>query len=469
MNQDLEMVVGLEMHLQLKTSSKMFCSCSTEFAAPANTNTCPICLGWPGTLPSLNQRAVLYGLQGALALNCEINLESWFDRKNYFYPDLPKGYQITQYQKPLGYNGTFRMKKKNFAIQRVHLEEDAGKINYNNGNMEIDFNRAGITLLEIVTEPVISSPEEARSFLRELRLLFLYMEISDCNMEEGSLRCDANISLRKVGEELSPNQVELKNMNSFQSIARALEYEGKRQSKILSEGELIKRETRGWDEREQKTYFLRSKEQGFDYRYFPEPDLPRILLEQEFVNSVGNNLPQAPGERQKKWMEEWGIGDEEAAVLIAQKPRAEFFEKTACLAHPQEVAKWIKENLLQFDFPRETPPEYLAEIINRVEEGELSSTQGKEVLQLVLETGKKPGEIIREKGWKQVSDEVYINQIVEKVLEENPEVVQDYFSGKEKAIQNLIGQAMKISKGQANPQLVGDLMARKLKEREKNG
>lgn len=469
MSRALEMVVGLEIHLQLKTSSKMFCSCSTEFAAPANTNTCPICLGWPGTLPSLNQRAVLFGLQGALGLNCDINLESLFDRKNYFYPDLPKGYQITQYQKPLGYSGTFRVGKKDFTIQKVHLEEDAGKINYINGNMEIDFNRAGIPLLEIVTEPEISSPEQARDFLRELRLFFLYLEISDCNMQEGSLRCDANISMRRVGEELSPNQVELKNVNSFQAVARALEYEGKRQSKILNEGGLIKRETRGWDGGEQKTYFLRSKKHGVDYRYFSEPDLPPILLKQEFVNSVMGNLPRQPGERQKKWTEEWEIGEEEAAVLIAQKPRAEYFEKTACLAPPQEVAKWIKENLLQFDFPLEIPPEDLADIINRVGVGELSSTKGKEVLQLALESRKKPGEIIREKGWKQVSDEEFIKQIVEKVLQENPEVVQDYLSGKEKAIQNLIGKAMKISEGRANPRLVGNFLASKLKERENNG
>ncbi len=464
-----ETIIGLEIHLQLKTRSKIFCSCSTDFSAPANTNTCPICLGWPGSMPALNQKAVLLALRGAVALNCKINRESSFDRKNYFYPDLPKGFQITQYFRPLGFEGFFQVGENKVGIQRVHLEEDAGKTIYNGEEVEIDYNRAGIPLVEIVTEPDLVSPDQARDFLRELRLLLLYLGISDCNMEEGSLRCDANISISTGGEKTGENQVELKNLNSFQAIARALEYEQNRQKALKKGGEEIARETRGWDTTEEKTFLLRSKEESVDYRYFPEPDLPVLVLEEGLIDSVRMDLPEKPQERKKRWEREWKIEKEETEVLISQQARADFFEKTARLAPPREAAKWIKENLVNFDFPPEISPEELGDIINRVRAGELSTSRGKDVLQLCLESGKNPARIIQEKGWTQVSDEDYIEKLVDRVLEENPGVVDDYLSGKDKAIRFLIGQAMKLSQGQANPGLVWDLMERKLEERKNYG
>ncbi len=469
MEKEFKTIIGLEIHLQLKTLSKMFCSCSTEFAAPANTNTCPVCLGWPGTLPSVNQKAVLFGLKGALALNCRINRESGFDRKNYFYPDLPKGFQITQYARPLGFEGFFTLGEKNIGIRRVHLEEDAGRTIYNQGNGEIDFNRAGIPLVEIVTEPDIESPGEARDFLKDLRLLILYLGISDCSMEEGSFRCDANISLKGEEEKISQNQVELKNLNSFQAIFRALEYEEKRQKKALLDGEEIKGETRGWDEKEGKTFLLREKGKKEDYRYFPEPDLPDLILRQDLIGSVAEDIPEPPMQREKRWQEEWGIGKEETGVLISDKAKADYFEKAANFASPKEVAKWIKEHLYAHVFPLEIPPEYLSEIIKMVEEGDLSFPQGKEVLKETLETGRKPGEIIDDKGWKQISNQEYIEELIEEIIENNPGVVQDYLAGKEKAIQNLMGKGMKKSEGQANPQTLRSLLEERLKGREEDG
>ncbi len=460
--------IGLEIHVQLNTSSKMFCSCPTDFAAPANTSTCPVCLGWPGTLPSLNKNAVELGLQTALALRCRIQQVSQFDRKNYFYPDLPKGYQITQHFRPLGLDGEMNIKNRRIKINRVHLEEDAGKTVDQNGEALIDYNRAGIPLVEIVTGPDISSPEEAREFLKELRLLLLYGNISDCSMEEGSLRCDANISLAFTNSGNNGGRVELKNLNSFQALSRALQYEIERQTDILDRDGLISPETRGWEEQEQKTYFLRSKESGEDYRYFPDPDLPSLYLDEKEIKRVEEEVPESPASRIQRWQEDLGLEEEECRFLISRKDRAWLFEEVAFLTSPREVARWIKENLAGKKNLDRFPPQFLAETIKMVENGSLNSTQGKEVLELSFQQKKDPAEIVREKGWEQISQPEYIEDLVLQVLEENPEAVKDFLEGKERALRHLMGKAMERSRGQANPEMVRKELQKKLREQQRN-
>jgi len=466
-----ETVIGLEVHVELSTESKIFCGCSTQFGAPPNTNTCPICLGHPGVLPVLNRRAVEYAMKAALALNCEIAEHTKFDRKNYFYPDLPKAYQISQYDQPIGQNGWIEIEidgqKKRIGIIRLHLEEDAGKSMHQEGGFDtlVDFNRVGVPLIEIVSAPDIRSPEEARLYLEKLRSILLYTEVSDVKMEEGSLRCDANISLRPVGQKEFGTKTELKNMNTFSGVQRALEYEVKRQAALLDAGEKVIQETRRWDEGRKETIAMRSKEEAHDYRYFPEPDLVRLHIPREWVEEIRNSIPELPDSRKARYVREYGLPDYDAGVITASKKLADYFEAAVATgADAKSISNWImvellgymNKNNLEIDQVKMTP-ENLAKMVQLIEKGTISGKIAKTVFAEMLESGKDPETIVKEKGLVQISDEGAIREIVEKVIAANPQSVNDYRNGKERALGFLVGQVMKETKGKANPQLVNKL------------
>lgn len=473
---DYEVIIGLEVHAELLTDSKIFCSCTTEFGGDPNTHCCPVCLGLPGVLPVTNEKAIELGVKAALALNCEISPYSKFDRKNYFYPDLPKAYQISQYDLPLARNGYLEIevdgKTKRIGITRVHLEEDAGKLVHSEtGNYSlVDYNRTGVPLIEIVTEPDLRSPAEAKIFLEKLKSILQYAEVSDCKMQEGSLRCDANVSIRPVGSKEFGTKTELKNMNSFKAVQKGLEYEVKRQKKLLERGEKIIQETRRWDENSNKTYAMRSKEEAHDYRYFPEPDLPPIVLEKDYIEKIRKTLPEMPHARKKRYIEEYGLPEYDAGVITSSKALADFFEE--CVREYDEaktVSNWVMGELLgtlnamdkEID---EIPltPKHLADMLKLMDKGTISGKIAKKVFKEMIETGKTPDEIVEEKGLKQIADEGELSKIVDKVMADNPKSVEDYRAGKKKAIGYLVGQVMKETRGKANPQLVNKLLQEKL-------
>ncbi len=467
-----ETVIGLEVHAELSTESKIFCGCSTQFGAPPNTNTCPVCLGHPGVLPVLNRRAVEYAMKAALALNCEIAEHTKFDRKNYFYPDLPKAYQISQYDQPIGQNGWIEIeidgRKKRIGIIRLHLEEDAGKSMHQEGGFDtlVDFNRVGVPLIEIVSAPDIRSPEEARLYLEKLRSILLYTEVSDVKMEEGSLRCDANISLRPVGQKEFGTKTELKNMNTFSGVQRALEYEEKRQAKVLDAGHQVVQETRRWDENRKETVAMRSKEEAHDYRYFPEPDLVTLHITREWVDEIRKSLPELPDSRKARYVRDYGLPEYDAEVITASKKMADFFESAVATgADAKSVSNWImvellgylNKNNLEIDQVKLTP-QNLAKMVQLIEKGTISGKIAKTVFAEMLESGKDPDAIVKDKGLVQISDEGAIKEIVVKVVAANPQSVEDYRNGKERALGFLVGQVMKETKGKANPQLVNKLL-----------
>lgn len=471
-----ETVIGLEVHVELHTNSKIFCGCSTEFGAPANTHTCPICLGHPGVLPVLNRQAVEYAMKAAMALNCEIADISKFDRKNYFYPDSPKAYQISQYDQPIGQNGWVDIEvdgeMKRIGITRLHLEEDAGKLTHVEGGFAslVDFNRVGTPLIEIVSEPDIRSPEEARAYLEKIRAIMLYCEVSDVKMEQGSLRCDANISLRPFGQKEFGTKTELKNMNSFSGVQKALEYEEMRQAGVLLEGGRIVQETRRWDESQRKTLSMRSKEEAHDYRYFPDPDLVRLYIEEEWKARVLASIPELPDARKARYVSVFGLPSYDAEVITASKKLADFFEES--LRYTQDaktVSNWIMGDLLgylntnnlELDDVKITG-QALGEMIGLIEKGTISGKIAKTVFKEMIESGKKPQQIVEEKGLMQISDEGAILAVVAQVIEANPQSVADYKAGKERAIGFLVGQVMKETKGKANPGLVNKLIIEKL-------
>ncbi len=471
MKREYESVIGLEVHVQLKTTSKMFCSCSTDFNAPPNSNTCPVCLGLPGALPVLNEGVLKGAIRVGLALNCSINLYSTFDRKNYFYPDLPRGYQISQYGQPLCISGCLEISPDcRVGIRRIHLEDDAGRLVHGAGDeLFIDYNRAGMPLIEIVTEPHISTPQEARLFLEELKAILEYLQVSDCNMEEGSLRCDANISLRLSKTEALGEKVELKNMNSFRAIERALEFEINRQAELLKEGKVIYQETRSWDEDLKRTKLMRRKEEAQDYRYFPEPDLPPLKMTQELVDDLKKSLPELPRERRERFIKEFKLPDYDVSILTGDRDLADFFEEAAQRTSPKEVSNWLmgellrylnEENITMKDIPLK--PGQLVELIELTERGELSSSMAKDVFKEMCKEGKCPGDVMEEKGLKQISDREHLENIVLEILEKNPGPVEDYKEGKKKALGFLIGQVMKRTQGKANPQIVNELMIERL-------
>lgn len=477
---EYETVIGLEVHVELKTKSKIFCSSSTEFGGEPNTHVCPVCLGLPGTLPVLNREVVEYAIRAALALNCSIAEYAKFDRKNYFYPDLPKAYQISQYDLPIARNGYLEIetadgKTKQIGINRLHMEEDAGKL-VHQGTISttpyslVDYNRCGTPLIEIVSEPDMYSPEEARAYLEKLKAILQYTEVSDCRMEEGSLRCDANVSVRPVGSDRFGTKTEIKNMNSFKALQRALTYEVERQIEVLESGGRIVQETRTWDEGKGVTLSMRSKEEAHDYRYFPEPDLPPLVIDREWVKRIYASLPELPSERKTRYVREYGLSDYDAKVLTSSKDLADYYEE--CLKHfndPKTVANWVMGDLSRLLNARnlditECPvkPGQLGSMLELLNKGTISGKIAKQVFEEMFETGKDAEAIVKEKGLIQISDESELIKIVEKVLTDNPGPVEDYRSGKKKALGFLVGQVMKATRGKANPQLVNKLLKERL-------
>ncbi|MBN3525386.1 Asp-tRNA(Asn)/Glu-tRNA(Gln) amidotransferase subunit GatB [Paenibacillus apiarius] len=473
-----ETVVGLEVHVELHTNSKIFCGCSTEFGAPPNTHTCPICLGHPGVLPVLNRQAVEFAMKAAMALNCEIASVSKFDRKNYFYPDSPKAYQISQYDKPIGENGWIDIEvngeTKRIGINRLHLEEDAGKLTHVDGGYAslVDFNRVGTPLVEIVSEPELSSPEEAKAYLEKLKAIMQYCDVSDVKMEEGSLRCDANISLRPHGQKELGTKAELKNMNSFRGVQRGLEYEEERQADILDDGGAVVQETRRWDEAQGRTLSMRSKEEAHDYRYFPDPDLVTLHIDDEWKERVRASIPELPDARKARYTAEYGLSGYDAEGITSSKKLADLFEESLQYTKDAKaVANWIMGDLLgylngngiEIDAVK-LSGQGLGEMIGLIEKGTISSKIAKTVFKEMLESGKSPQVIVEEKGLVQISDEGAIKAIVEQMIAKNPQSVEDYRAGKEKAIGFLVGQVMKETKGKANPGLVNQLLVDCLKQ-----
>lgn len=471
-----ETVIGLEVHVELHTASKIFCSCATSFGAPPNTNTCPVCLGHPGVLPVLNRQAVEYAMKAAMALNCQIATNSKFDRKNYFYPDSPKAYQISQYDQPVGENGWIDIEvngqTKRIGITRVHLEEDAGKLTHVDGGYAslVDFNRVGTPLIEIVSEPDLRSPEEARAYLEKLKAIMLYCDVSDVKMEEGSLRCDANISLRPFGQKEFGTKAELKNMNSFRGVQKGLEYEEFRQAEVLREGGKVVQETRRWDEAQGKTLTMRSKEEAHDYRYFPDPDLVSLYIDDAWKDKVRATIPELPDARKARYTSEFGLPGYDAEVITASKKLADFFEESLeYTKDAKAVSNWIMGDLLGYLNANnleladvKITGKGLGEMIGLIEKGTISSKIAKTVFKELVETGKDPQTIVEEQGLVQISDEGAIKAVVEQVVGNNPQSVADFKAGKEKAVGFLVGQVMKETKGKANPGLVNKLILERL-------
>ena len=447
---EFEAVIGMELHVQLKTETKLFCSCRVEFGAPPNKNVCPVCLGMPGVLPVLNKKAVEHALRVAIALNCRINRESLFARKNYFYPDLPKGYQITQYTTPIGWNGWIDVNGKKIRIKRVHLEEESAKTVLEGDYAYIDFNRAGIPLVEIVTEPDLTSPGDAVQFVKTLQTLLRYLGVSDADMEKGQLRCEPNVSVRRRGEEKLGIRREIKNLNSIRSLERGIRYEIDQQIKILSSGGEVERATLLWDEKEEVTRPMRMKEEEEDYRYFPEPDLPPLLLTEDFIEEVKKTMPELPHERKERLIKE-GLREYDADILTRDLERGRYYDEVVSLtSDPPETAKWVITELKE-KFP---PARELAWIINAVKEGKITRNAGKEILKEVIEKGKPAEEIVKEKGMTQVSDEEEIRKLVEQAFEMHPEEKERLFSGERKLVGFFIGEVMKLSGRRANPGVV---------------
>ena len=481
-----ETIIGLEVHAQLLTKSKMFCRCSTDYAdAPPNTHVCPVCLGMPGVLPTINQQAAEYTTMTALALNCTISDYTKFDRKNYPYPDLMKGYQISQYDAPFGHHGWLTIEvngeKKKVGITRVHLEEDVAKlIHRTSSNGEayslVDVNRSGVPLMEIVGEPDLRSPEEARQYLIKLRSILQYLGVSTGNMEEGSFRCDANISIRPENSPDSMAKVEVKNMNSFKAVYRALEYEAKRQRKLAEEGRKLVQETRGWVEELGKTVSQRSKEYAHDYRYFPEPDLPPLVLNREWVEEIRSKLPELPEARRDRFATEYGLPVYDANLLTSSKAMADYFEESrrANMELPAkdisnwllgEVSRIINANNIEIEeFKKRVNPEQLCRLISDTNRAVINTATAKSVLEEMFNTGKDATDIITQRGLSQISDTEAIKAEVIAVINSNKQAVADYKAGKEQALKFLVGQVMKATKGRANPKLVNEVLKEKLKE-----
>lgn len=473
---DFETVIGLEVHAQLLTDTKIFCGCSTKFGGAPNSHTCPVCLGMPGVLPVLNKKVVEYAMKMALATDCVINKSCSFARKNYFYPDLPKGYQISQYAYPLAEHGHVALdingEQKKIGITRIHMEEDAGKLMHDEHNpvSYVDLNRTGVPLIEIVSEPDMRSSEEAADYLKRLHEILVYLEICDGNMEEGSFRCDANVSIRPRGQKEFGTRTELKNMNSFRNVQRALEYEIKRQQYLVENGESVVQETRLWDDAQGATNSMRSKEEAHDYRYFPDPDLVPILVDDAWVEAVRKDLPELPLAKRERFIKDYQIPAYDAGVLTADKALAIYYEDVVKLCDkPKVVSNWIMGDVMRFlnedkrDI-RQCPitAQSLADMIKLIEEGAISGKMAKEIVEEMYRTGKSPQTVIEEKGLVQITDEGELVKTITAIIDKNPGQVKDYRGGKEKLFGFFVGQVMKATQGKANPQLVNELLKKML-------
>ena len=483
-----ETVIGLEVHVQLKTRSKMFCSCRSDYqGADPNSLVCPVCLGMPGVLPVINKKAVEYAIATGLALNCNIATRTKFDRKNYAYPDLMKGYQISQYDMPIAYGGHLDVetdgRTRTIGITRVHMEEDVAKLTHvRNSAGEtfslVDVNRSGVPLMEIVSEPDIRSPEEARQYLTTLRSILRYIGVSTGNMEEGNFRCDANVSIRPLGSTELSTRTEVKNMNSFRSVFSALEYEVERQCRVVEDGGRVVQETRGWQEERAITVSQRSKEHAHDYRYFPEPDLPELLPDPAWVEEIRDSLPELPAQRRDRFVSQYGLPLYDAGLLTVNRSPAEFFEEAvdgkdgeakAVRRRAKRVSNWmlgevsrlLDDGLVGIGASPLKPP-HLAQLSDLVESGDLSSSLAKTVLQKAYQTGKSPKRIVKDEGYVQISDSSVVEQAVQQAIDENPKAVQDYLGGRETASKFLVGQVMRITRGKANPAIVNELVQQKL-------
>ena len=475
--EDYEVVIGLEVHSELSTKTKIFCSCPTTFGGDPNTHCCPICMAMPGTLPVLNKKVVEYAIKAGLATNCKIARVSKNDRKNYFYPDLPKAYQISQYDMPLCEEGFVEIEvdgeKKQVGLFRIHIEEDAGKLNhdeYGRGSL-VDLNRAGVPLIEIVSKPDIRSSQEAELYLRKLKSILEYIEVSDCKMQEGSLRADVNVSIRKKGETKYGTRTEMKNMNSFRSIVRAIDYEVERQIDVIESGGVITQETLRWDDVSGKTFPMRDKEDAQDYRYFPDPDLAIINISEEMENEIRKSLPEMPESRKKRYIDEYKLPEYDSNILTASKYLSDLFEGAIKVCNnPKAASNWIMTDITKELNDKEIEPidipftaEQLGQLIVLIDKGTISSSIAKKVLTELFDNPKNPEEIIKEKGWIQISDEGAIKEVVLKIIEANPQSVADYKAGKDKVIGYLVGQAMKETKGKANPQMLNKMFIEELK------
>lgn len=475
---DYEVVIGLEVHAELSTKTKIFCSCPTEFGGAPNTHTCPICMAMPGTLPVLNEKVVEYAVKAGLATNCHISKDSKNDRKNYFYPDLPKSYQISQFDKPLCEKGFIEIETENgmktIRLTRIHIEEDAGKLNHDElgGGSLVDLNRAGVPLIEIVSEPDLSSAEEVEKYLRKLKSILEYIEVSDCKMQEGSLRADVNVSVKRKDTDKLGTRTEMKNMNSFRSIVRAIDYEVERQIDVLEDGGKIDQETLRWDDVSGRTFPMRDKEDAQDYRYFPDPDLVAIKLSDDYIENVGKMLPEMPESRKQRYLEEYKLSEKDANLLTSSKYLSDLFESaTKVCNNAKAVNNWIISDISRKLNEKEIEPneipftaEQLGELVILIEKGTISSSIGKKVLEELFENPEKPEVIIKEKGWIQISDEGAIREVVLKIIDQNAQSVADYKSGKEKALGFLVGQAMKETKGKANPQMLNEMFIEELQK-----
>lgn len=477
-NEDYELVCGLEVHAELSTKTKIFCSCSTEFGAEPNTHVCPVCMALPGTLPKLNEKVVEYAVKAGLATNCTISKDSKNDRKNYFYPDLPKSYQISQFDKPLCQNGYIEIEDddgnlKKVRILRIHIEEDAGKLNHNEfgGGSLVDLNRAGVPLIEIVSEPDINSSGEADRYLKKLKSILQYIDVSDCKMEEGSLRADVNVSIHKKGEPFG-NRHEIKNMNSFKSIQRAIEYEKASQIDAAEHGEKAVQETMRWDDLDGRTFAMRDKENAQDYRYFPEPDLVAIRLSDEYIQNIKDNLPEMPESRKARYIGEFGLSEKDANAITMSKAYSDMFEEAGEICkNYKAVCNWLTSDIARILNEKDLEPEKipfsadnLAELVELLDKDTISSSIGKKVLEELFENPHSPKKIIEEKGWIQISDEGEIKKVVMGVLEANPQSIADFKAGKDRALGFLVGQAMKQTKGKANPKMLNEMFLEELKK-----
>ena len=477
---EYEPVIGLEVHAQLLTKSKIFCGCSTAFGEEPNTLTCPVCTGQPGSLPVLNRKAVEFAIKLGLATHCRIAAYSLFARKNYFYPDLPKGYQISMYEYPLAEEGSIEItvdgKKKRIKIIRIHLEEDAGKLKHGEtpetaSFSYVDFNRTGVPLVEVVSGPDIRSPQEAGDYLREIRAILQYLDISTGNMEEGNFRCDANVSVRPKGQKEFGTRAELKNMNSFRHVEKALEYEIKRQIGILEDREEVVQETRLWDANEGITVSMRGKEEAHDYRYFPDPDLVPLRIDEPWIEEIRKSLPELPIQKRERFVKEYQIPEYDAEILTSTKPLSLFFEEaTRLFPEPKTVSNWMMGDLLR-ELKRDEreidqcpiTPQHLAEMLSIIKEGTISGKIAKDVFEEMYRSGERPGKIVRDKGWTQILDTGEIETAIKRAMEANSKLVEDYRKGKEKLFGFFVGEVMKETKGKANPKLLNELLRRKLK------